>query len=159
MRRLGLPVAVTGTILLAGCVAPPAGPTVLAMPQQGKSFDAFRADDASCRQIAAQDSGAAPPAPPPAAPPAAANQPPANPPPPPAPAAVPYNAQQLYDTSYAQCMAAHGNRVDTSPPGYAAGYPYPYPYGYPPYPYSSYGYWGPGVVIGGGYWGPRWHRW
>jgi uncharacterized protein YcfJ len=32
----------------------PAGPTVMALPGSGKTFDQFRADDASCRQYAFQ---------------------------------------------------------------------------------------------------------
>ena len=60
MRRLGLPAVLTGTALLAGCVAPPpAGPTVMALPPQGKSLDQFRQEDGYCRQSAAQGSGAA----------------------------------------------------------------------------------------------------
>jgi hypothetical protein len=60
MRRLALPVAVTGTVLLAGCVVgPPSGPTVMALPAQGKSFESFQTEDVYCRQTAALDSGAA----------------------------------------------------------------------------------------------------
>lgn len=43
-----------GLGLLAGCVTTPMGPTVAVMPGPGKSFDAFRADDAACRQFAGQ---------------------------------------------------------------------------------------------------------
>ena len=37
---------------LAGCTVMPSGPSVMALPGTGKSFDQFRADDASCRQYA-----------------------------------------------------------------------------------------------------------
>jgi Glycine-zipper domain len=53
--------AVVTVLALAGCaVAPPPGPSIAAMPGQGKSFEAFQADDAACRQYAAQQTGIAP---------------------------------------------------------------------------------------------------
>ena len=59
MRRLGFPVALTSAVLLAGCaVPPPAGPTVMALPPQGKTFETFQQEDGYCRQTAAQTSGA-----------------------------------------------------------------------------------------------------
>lgn len=39
-------------LALGACVTAPTGPSVLALPGTGKSFDQFRADDASCRQYA-----------------------------------------------------------------------------------------------------------
>lgn len=60
MHRVGLPVVLAGAVMLSGCVvAPPSGPSVMALPGQGKSYDAFRQEDGYCRQTAAQDSGAA----------------------------------------------------------------------------------------------------
>jgi hypothetical protein len=66
--------------------------------------------------------------------------------------------QQRYDTSYTQCMYAHGDSVQSPPGGYrssaAGAYPYPYPY------YGAGYFGGPAVVIGGG-WGWRhgyWHH-
>jgi Glycine-zipper domain len=48
---------------LGGCaVAPPTGPSVVAMPAQGKSFEQFRADDAACRQYASTQIGGVSPA-------------------------------------------------------------------------------------------------
>lgn len=48
---------------LGGCaVAPPTGPSVVAMPAQGKSFEQFRADDAVCRQFASEQIGGTSPA-------------------------------------------------------------------------------------------------
>lgn len=37
---------------LAGCAAAPVGPSVMALPGTGKSFEQFRVDDAECRQYA-----------------------------------------------------------------------------------------------------------
>ncbi|WP_018439031.1 YMGG-like glycine zipper-containing protein [Trinickia symbiotica] len=46
-----------GLAALAGCTVMPSGPTVMALPGTGKTFDQFRADDASCRQYAFQQVG------------------------------------------------------------------------------------------------------
>ncbi len=49
-----------GLVLLAGgCVTVPTGPSVMALPGDGKSFDQFRADDADCRQFAVSQLGGA----------------------------------------------------------------------------------------------------
>lgn len=48
-RRLVL-VAALGS--LAACTSMPTGPSVMALPGTGQSFEAFRADDAYCRQYA-----------------------------------------------------------------------------------------------------------
>jgi len=48
-------------LALGGCVvAPPTGPSVMVMPGKDKSFEAFQADDAVCRQFAAQQIGISP---------------------------------------------------------------------------------------------------
>ncbi|CAJ0822726.1 MULTISPECIES: YMGG-like glycine zipper-containing protein [Ralstonia] len=48
-------------VALSACTTIPAGPSVMALPGSGKSFDQFRADDAACRQFAfAQIGGASP---------------------------------------------------------------------------------------------------
>lgn len=44
--------AASGLLLLAGCVSVPTGPSVMALPGTGKSFDQFRFDDAECRNYA-----------------------------------------------------------------------------------------------------------
>ncbi len=44
---LGLAAAVLG-----GCATMPAGPSVMVLPEPGKSFEAFQSDDAVCRQWA-----------------------------------------------------------------------------------------------------------
>ena len=46
-------------LLLGACTTIPAGPSVMAMPGTGKSFDQFRADDADCRQFALSQVGGA----------------------------------------------------------------------------------------------------
>ncbi len=43
--------------LLAGCVSLPTGPSVMALPGAGKTFEQFRADDADCRNYAYQQIG------------------------------------------------------------------------------------------------------
>jgi hypothetical protein len=46
--------------LVAGCATVPSGPSVMVLPGNGKGFDQFQADDALCRQWAAQQTGLAP---------------------------------------------------------------------------------------------------
>lgn len=43
--------------LLGACATMPDGPSVLALPGSGKSFDQFRSDDAECRQFALMQIG------------------------------------------------------------------------------------------------------
>jgi len=45
------------TLLLASCASVPNGPSNMALPGTGKSFDQFRADDASCRGFAHEQIG------------------------------------------------------------------------------------------------------
>jgi len=47
-------------LALAGCATVPKGPSVLALPGSGKTFEQFQADDAICRQWAAQQIGLSP---------------------------------------------------------------------------------------------------
>ncbi|CDY77396.1 FIG00453185: hypothetical protein [Caballeronia glathei] len=42
---------------LSACAVVPTGPTVMALPGTGKTFDQFRADDGACRQFAFQQAG------------------------------------------------------------------------------------------------------
>jgi len=44
-------------VLVGGCVALPVGPSVMALPGTGKSFDQFRYDDTLCRQYAYEQVG------------------------------------------------------------------------------------------------------
>lgn len=52
MKRWIYAAALAATGLAAGCAVVPDGPSVMAMPGNGKTFDQFRADDATCRQYA-----------------------------------------------------------------------------------------------------------
>ena len=49
-----------GLLLLCGCATIPTGPSVRVMPAPGKPFEEFQADDAICRQWAAQQIGQSP---------------------------------------------------------------------------------------------------
>ena len=45
-------------LALGGCaIAPPSGPSVMALPAEGKSFEQFQADDAACQQYASDRIG------------------------------------------------------------------------------------------------------
>jgi len=58
MPRVTLAAAVLGTMSLAACtVPPPTGPSVMALPAQGKTFERFQQDDAACRQYASEQIG------------------------------------------------------------------------------------------------------
>jgi hypothetical protein len=53
MLRAATPLVLVGALALSACaVAPPTGPSVMALPAQGKSFEQFQADDATCQQYA-----------------------------------------------------------------------------------------------------------
>ena len=52
MTSRRLLIALIPLTLLAGCVTAPTGPSVMALPGAGKSFEQFRVDDAECRQYA-----------------------------------------------------------------------------------------------------------
>jgi hypothetical protein len=62
MRSALSATCVASALALSACaVAPPTGPSVMALPAQGKSFEAFQTDDAICRNFAAvQTDGASP---------------------------------------------------------------------------------------------------
>ena len=63
MRRAKLLIGLASTVALSACaVAPPPGPSVMAMPGQGKTFAEFQQDDGYCHQAAAQSTGGASPA-------------------------------------------------------------------------------------------------
>jgi hypothetical protein len=47
-------------LALGGCATIPRGPSVMALPGPGKTFDQFQTDDAICRQWAAQRIGVSP---------------------------------------------------------------------------------------------------
>lgn len=58
-HAFGLPL-VAGLLLLGGCAVAPIGPSVMALPGSGKTFDQFRADDYVCRQYSTQQIGGTP---------------------------------------------------------------------------------------------------
>ena len=186
MRSKGVIAASAALVLLAGCAQPPLGPTVAVMPAADKNFDQFAQDQSVCTGYASQQVGgqaqvannqavggallttalgagigaaagggvgaaigAASGAVVGTAGGASYS------------GAAGYGVQQRYNIAYAQCMAAHGNKVPQgqaaygppAPAYYPAAYPYPYPY----YP-GFYGpYYGPVVGFGFGY-GCCWHR-
>ena len=45
------------TMLIAACATLPSGPSVVVMPGTGKTFDAFQADDRSCRAFSHSQAG------------------------------------------------------------------------------------------------------
>lgn len=47
-------------LTVAGCATVPTGPSVMALPGSGKTFEEFQVDDAICRQWAAQQIGLSP---------------------------------------------------------------------------------------------------
>lgn len=59
-KRWGWVGLVTVVPLLGACATVPAGPSVMVMPGQGKSFEQFQADDAACRQWAGMQTGISP---------------------------------------------------------------------------------------------------
>src|SRR4051794_11368598 len=60
MRRVSSAIGVISVLALGACaVQPPQGPSVMALPPQGKSFEAFQGDDATCRGYAYQQTGGA----------------------------------------------------------------------------------------------------
>ena len=57
MRNISLLMAM---LAMGGCATMPAGPSVRVLPAPGMSFEQFQADDAVCRQWAAQQIGLSP---------------------------------------------------------------------------------------------------
>lgn len=57
MKSLGRWVATSGLALLGACATTPDGPSVMALPGTGKSFDQFQIDDAACRNYASVQVG------------------------------------------------------------------------------------------------------
>jgi outer membrane lipoprotein SlyB len=50
---------VLAVVMVSACTTFPTGPSVMALPGGGKSFDQFRADDMDCRQFATVQAGGA----------------------------------------------------------------------------------------------------
>jgi hypothetical protein len=60
MTRTIPAVGLVSVLALSACaVAPPSGPSVMALPSAGKSFEAFQQDDYACRGYATQQTGGA----------------------------------------------------------------------------------------------------
>lgn len=60
MNRALPVIGLVSVLALSACaVAPPQGPSVMALPAQGKPFEAFQQDDASCRGFATRQTGGA----------------------------------------------------------------------------------------------------
>jgi len=55
-----LTVLVVSGLLLGACTTVPAGPSVMASPPTGKSFEQFQTDDLICRQWASRQTGTTP---------------------------------------------------------------------------------------------------
>lgn len=60
MRRRWVLLFGSAVLALGGCATLPTGPSVMVLPAPGKSFEQFQAEDATCRQWAAQQFGAPP---------------------------------------------------------------------------------------------------
>ena len=60
MSGVRLCIGVAALLSLGACaVQPPSGPSIAAMPGNGKSYEAFQADDSACRYAAYNQSGGA----------------------------------------------------------------------------------------------------
>jgi uncharacterized protein YcfJ len=61
-KRKALPALALGVLALAlnACTTMPTGPSRMALPGSSKNFDEFRADDASCRQYALENTSNTP---------------------------------------------------------------------------------------------------
>ena len=88
---------VGATMLCAGCVTAPSGPSVLVLPGTGKPFEQFQVDVDVCRSWAAQQ----------------------------ATGASSYVMQRRYDNAYVQCMYAKGHQVPGRAPATRAAPPAP----------------------------------
>ena len=60
MRWRWAAVPALAVVAFGACATVPAGPSVMVLPGQSKSFEQFQIDDAACRQWAAQQMGVAP---------------------------------------------------------------------------------------------------
>ena len=60
MMRTRWVLLVGSAVVLVGCASLPTGPSVMVYPAAGKPFEQFQAEEAICRQWAAQQAGGAP---------------------------------------------------------------------------------------------------
>ena len=63
MQRRWVLLLGSAVVALGGCASLPTGPSVMVLPAPGKPFEQFQAEDAACRQWAAQQVGGPPGAP------------------------------------------------------------------------------------------------
>ena len=59
MKRIGTVFALSSALLLAACASVPTGPSIMALPGTGKTFEQFRFDDMQCRDFAQAQAGTA----------------------------------------------------------------------------------------------------
>jgi hypothetical protein len=59
MKLRGVAIAICSALLLSACATMPNGPSVMVLPGQGKGFDQFQMDDATCRRWATDQTGGA----------------------------------------------------------------------------------------------------
>lgn len=57
MKHTHIAIALATALILGGCASMPTGPTLMALPGSGKTFDQFRFDDAECQRYAFQQIG------------------------------------------------------------------------------------------------------
>ncbi|HEY0182129.1 MAG TPA: hypothetical protein VGC09_04910 [Rhodopila sp.] len=103
--------------LATGCAAvPPSGPSIVALPQQGKDLAQFQREDAACREYAATR----------ITPPNASGK-------------SSDQLQQAYNIAYAQCMATNGDNISPIPISYGPAYAYPDPWYWDPWHDPGFG--------------------
>lgn len=60
LKRRSCALAVACGLVLGACATAPSGPSVVALPGSGRSFETFQGDDLVCRQWASQQAGTTP---------------------------------------------------------------------------------------------------
>lgn len=60
MTRIFTALLLIASLTLSACASIPSGPSAMALPGSGKSFDQFRFDDFNCREFARQQVGGTP---------------------------------------------------------------------------------------------------
>ena len=57
MKHTHIAVVIAAALILGGCASMPTGPSLMALPGSGKTFDQFRFDDSECQRYAFQQIG------------------------------------------------------------------------------------------------------
>src|SRR6059058_1033967 len=123
--------ALGGTLAIVSCaVGPPSGPSVVAVPPQGKELAIFQQDDAQCRSYASTAIGAG------------------------AARGSGQDLQTRYDIAYTQCMYSRGDSI-VGARSFGAGYPayaglYPSPWAPSFYPWYPGAFFGSSIFVFGG---------